>query len=185
MTNKIGICGHCCTGKTSVGKEVADRLGYEFISIGEYYRKKGVIERISDDWKLNNHVHRFTEELLLDPKDAVIDGRSVHMSGLDIKLNKGYISLMILLEAGFDTRLKRYLLRHPDNTIEEAKNKLRIRTVYTNQTLQEYYKFDVFDKNLFDRIYTTDDLEITDIASAIIIAVKEVEDGVTQITDRH
>ncbi|GAG09102.1 unnamed protein product, partial [marine sediment metagenome] len=77
MANKIGICGHCYVGKTTVGKELSQRLGYDFISIGDHCRENGIFERITDDWELNDYVQGFVTGLLQNPRDLIIDGRTI------------------------------------------------------------------------------------------------------------
>ena len=47
MTTKITLSGEVASGKTTIGKLLAERLNYEFISLGTIIREKADAEGLS------------------------------------------------------------------------------------------------------------------------------------------
>lgn len=47
MISKITISGEVASGKTTVGRELAEQLNYDFISLGEIIRERAALESLS------------------------------------------------------------------------------------------------------------------------------------------
>lgn len=167
MADKIAICGHCFVGKTTTGKKLAENLGYNFFSIGNYSRQNDLFNYFSSSHKLNDYIHRLVHELLSYPENMVIEGRTIHMS----MLSSGYCKnkyLSFLLTADLETQAKRYLKRNNSTSLQEAKNKAAKRNKNLNYHLQQYYGQEVFKENLFDYSIDTTCLTVEDVIDSMI-----------------
>lgn len=140
----ITLSGHPGTGKTVVGKELAERYGMEYIKIGEIFRdlmreQQGVevvdfVTRpeIIDEW-LDEYQRILMRDAIVDKRKIVLEGR---LSGLiareemDKANNEGApISSIqnLLFTADPNERARRITNRYPGMTAEEALIKTRSR----------------------------------------------------------
>lgn len=169
MKNKITLSGYAGSGKSTVGKEIAKLLNYEFVSIGNYTR-----EIVENDYQMT--INEFQKECKLNP-------------GLDHKIDQQFASmcntgnrLVIDYRLGFHFIKEAFhvLLKVKDKNASERLNSTNRKNedtapqdiTHRNQQMKErfqaLYKADFSDVENYDMVTETDDLTIKEIAQIII-----------------
>lgn len=139
----ISICGISGSGKSTISKLLAERLGYKHYSIGEIRRKMAVdrgmtlaeLNKLGEKEDFTDkEVDKFQEELGKKEDNFVIDGRtSFHFIPHSFK---------ILLKADLDTRAKR---TYKDERVSEKFEDLED----TKKNLKKRDESDVFRYNKY------------------------------------
>ena len=80
----IAVTGTPGVGKTTVSKLLAERLGYEYVSVKEFATEKGIGERVGEELEIDTGelATRMAEEFR--GKNVVIDGHLSHFVPADI-----------------------------------------------------------------------------------------------------
>lgn len=174
----ITISGQAGSGKSSVGRMLAERLGFRHYSMGDL-RRKAAYERgitLAEFNKLGekeDFTDRFVDELQekLGRKEdnIVVDGRtSFHFIPHSVK---------IYLYADIDVRARRVLKDERQaerfSTLEECKKALDEREGSDDLRYKKYYSIDVRDKDNYDYCIDTSR-----------ISVKETVDRITGLIGR-
>ncbi|MFO8020364.1 MAG: cytidylate kinase family protein [Promethearchaeia archaeon] len=174
----ITISGLHGTGKSSVGKAIANQLNYDYYSTGQAFRdlaeEKGLtLEEFSEyvennpeiDEQLDKKVLRIAKE-----GDIVID------SQLGGHLLQDIADFKVLLTAPLEIRVKRMSDR--DGTPYEAKlkeTKIRERSEY--ERFKELYGYDLRDKEqlkkIYDLIVSTEGVSKKKVIEKIMAALKD------------
>jgi len=169
----ITIAGTVGSGKSTVGRIIAKRLGLKHYSIGDLMREMAEQRKISlmDISKLAEKDRSIDEELDqrqislgMEDDDFVIDGRlSFHFIPKSFK---------IFLDADELVRAKRVLADNIrkehninlNNTVENMKR----RVLSEKKRYRKYYKINPYSKKLYDLIVDTTKLSPNEVADTII-----------------
>ncbi|MCG2863560.1 MAG: AAA family ATPase [Vulcanisaeta sp.] len=152
----VAISGAAASGKTSVARELASRLGYRFVSIGELFRRVAIERGISlielhkiaeHDFSIDRAVDRVAiEEARKD--NVVIEGHLAAWILRDIA------DVRIYLKADIRVRAQR-LSNRDGKTIDEALNEIRIREESNRRRYLAIYGIDINDLSIFDLVLDT------------------------------
>ena len=165
---KITIFGWVGSGKTSVGKELAKRLGYEFISTGNIFRAEAAelgitmheLERLYDA-DLNRD-KAFDEKIVVYTKDRnnfLIDSRLAWYFIPD--------TIKIKLVADEATRVKRVASRDKI-TPEQAAYDITFRENASKKRYLDLYGItEIAPDHLFDFILNTTNLQFEEVISEV------------------
>ena len=176
----ISICGPSGAGKGTVGEFIADTLGIEFYSAGDFFRQiadeKGMsVEELSEqaDKETDLEVDKRTLEKALN-KDCVVESRiSAWVLG-------DYADLTIYVTAGVEERARRVLenLENRDTEeggkdIEEVKRKIEKRDKDNERRYREYYGIDMQDREIFDLMIDNTEMGIEEQEMLVEKALKK------------
>jgi predicted cytidylate kinase len=178
MKNKISLSGLAGSGKTSIGKMLANKLGYEFISIGNYSRKFAEnkdmsINEFQDFCEKNPDIDSYLDKTfsnMLNTKDnLIIDYRLAHKF-IDNCFN-------VFLEVSEHEAAKRLLLANrasefSGQNVLEIQNTMNIRNNAMRTRFIELYETDFTDKKIYDLVVNTNNTTIEVITDIIIKKLK-------------
>ncbi|MFX1592312.1 MAG: (d)CMP kinase [Promethearchaeota archaeon] len=174
----IVISGLHGTGKSIIGKLIAERLGVQYYSTGQAFRDLA--------HEMNMTLEEFTKYVEKNPKvDQKLDNKIIEIARkgniiIDSQLG-GYIlksiaDFKILLTCPLEIRVKRMSER--DNTNYEKK--LKETTLREKSELKRFnrlYQIDLSDekeiKKLYDLIINTEKLTIEEVIDKILTVLKE------------
>jgi cytidylate kinase len=150
---KITIFGLAGTGTTTIGKMLAQKLGYTFISSGNIFRDTAK--------SLGMTIYEFDALCTKDPSyDKTLDDKLVEIGKtqdnfvLESRLAWHFIpdSYKVKLNCDFDTRIERVAYRD-GMTIDEAREKTIAREKAGEERYKVYYSiFDFGDNKYFDLV---------------------------------
>lgn len=139
----ISIIGFMATGKTTIGKELSERLNLEFIDIDKLIEEKmkttisEIFQTYGEDYF--RQIEKETIEGLMKLKDTVIScGGGACLDSENI-LNIRKNSLVILLEADPETIVQRTENDETRPLLKDRKGKEAIRKIMENRR-DSYYK---------------------------------------------
>ncbi len=175
---KITISGTAASGKSSVAKLLAKRLGYKHFSMGDVQRdiakKKGIT---------------ITELGILESKDKTIDleidkhqaeiGEQNDDFVLDSWLAAHFIpdAIKIFIDAEESVRAKRRFNHHRKeesfSSIEDARDDMRKRSAINQERWKRYYGFDFLDMDNYDYVIDGTDLDIEGVVNKILGLIKD------------
>lgn len=170
---KITIFGLAGTGTSTVGKLLAERLNYNFISTGNLFRAKAAALGLDlyQFEKLCNSNERVDKDF---DQEIAKYGKQHDNFVMDSRLAWYFIpdSIKIKFECDFDTRIKRVAMR--DNiSFDSAKEKTVIREADSKKRYQDYYGIaDLSDDKHFDFLIDTTSLAPEQITEEIIAYLK-------------
>lgn len=185
---QITLAGEIFSGKSTVGRILAGRLGYEFLSMGDIFRQEArdrnlTVVELSKLYEGTDADLKLDENLiaLKNTKGLVVDGRM----GWHFLVN----SLKVYLKASTSVKLERALASNRGNEeqLEEADElvphfEARRKSENVRYTLS--YGVDVSDESNFDLIIDTSDKTPIAVAEEIIAYVKanteNLESGLLQ-----
>jgi len=179
----ISISGKPGSGKSSVGKLVAKKLGMTYYSMGdlrrEMARKKGMtieeFNRLGEkDESTDRLVDEYQEELGRKKDNFVADGRtSFYFIPRSVK---------IFLDISMDEAAKRIFNEPKDNkkkrnekeyeTTDDVKNEIIERMQSDSKRYKKYYKFDCYDLSHYDFVLNTEKISIEKAAEKIVQYLK-------------
>ncbi|MGC9179745.1 MAG: (d)CMP kinase [Vulcanisaeta sp.] len=152
----IAISGQAASGKTTVARELANRLNYRFVSIGELFRKIAIQRGVS-----LLELHRIAETDF--SIDRAVDEETIREARKDNVVIEGHLVAWILrdvadvriyLKADIKARSQRLSTRD-GKSIEEALNEIRAREESNRKRYLVIYGIDINDLSLFDLIMDT------------------------------
>jgi len=171
---KITIFGMAGTGKTSTGKEIARRLGYEFFSGGDFARETAAKYGIT----INELDERSKTDSSIDiERDKVISefGRTHDNFIVEARLAWHFIpdSFRICFKCHFEERTKRIAGRERKD-LEQVREETRQREISIYDRFDKYYGLKDFedDKN-FDLIVDTQNNNFNQVVEIIMQALKD------------
>ncbi len=174
----ITISGAAGTGKSTVSKMVAEQLGYEHYSTGDFMREMAA-ERGVTIVELNQMAE---EDASLDKE---LDDRHVSLGEkkdnfvIDGRLSWHFIpkSFKVLLTASMDVRAKRILAdkirKELNNSIENVKSDIIKRETSEKIRYKELYGVNPYDLDHYDLVVDTDDKTPQEIVDIILKKVKK------------
>lgn len=175
---KITISGVVGSGKSTISRILADKLGYKHYSIGQFMREIA-----------NKRNMSLMELSRLAETDSTIDkeldarqlklGKEEDNFVIDSRLGFHFIpdSFKVFLSVNLDEAAKRILKdkRREEmyKTMEEASKALRRRMRSENVRYKEYYEIDFPKKEHFDLIMDTTNKAPEEVVEEIIKAIKK------------
>lgn len=171
---KITIFGMAGTGKTSTGKEVAKRLGYEFFSGGDFMRQTAAAMGLT--------LNQFEELNKTDSKydlerDKTIEefGKTHNNFIVEARLAWKFIpdSFRICFKCHLDERTRRIAGRE-NKDLEQVRHETRDREDSIYERFDKYYGLKDFeDSRNFDLIVDTEHNNFNQVVGIIMSSLKE------------
>jgi len=170
----ITISGLHGTGKSTIGKLLAEKLDLDYYSTGDAFRslaseKHMSLEEFSKYVEKNPQIDKELDQKILEiaseKNDLIIDSL---LSGYLLKDNADYT---ILLEAPLEIRIRRMMDRDDENYQKKLKE-TKLREMSEISRFKELYGIDIANeqlkKEIFDIIINTKDLSIEQVFNNII-----------------
>jgi cytidylate kinase len=173
----ITISGQAGSGKSSVSKGLAKKLGFRYYSIGDL-RREMAKQRGLTLAELNKlgETHDFTDKDV-DEFQAKL-GKEQNNFVIDGRLSFYFIpqSIKIYLDADLETRAKRVLkderkVEHFKN-LQDAIKGLKEREKSDKKRYKKYYNINCLDKKQYDYIIDTSNLTIKQVIDKIMEIIK-------------
>lgn len=167
---KITISGPIGSGKSTVGKILARRLGYEFFSGGYFFREQARRMGMSvEEFNLYAESH---PEIDRKQDDMIVDFLSSHdnivvesrLAGWMCQM-RGIEAFKVFLTASFETRLGRISRREGDR--EDLAALLRTREDSEQKRYLELYSIDYGTTDIYDLVINSDSLSANKVAEHI------------------
>jgi len=178
----ITICGGLGSGKSSTAKKVAEILGFQHFSSGDFFRQVGLelglsINEINIRAETDPKIDEMTDQKLRDMRDrekVVIDSRTAyHWIPESFKV---YLDLsQEIAKDRVLNSIKENKLRMASEQIssaEEAYTKMRERFLSEQKRYWNLYKIDNTNKNQFDLIVDTDKNNLEQVVEIIVSEYK-------------
>lgn len=173
MMTIISISGTAGSGKSTVGKLLAKKLGYNHYSMGDMQKEIAEEKGISllELGKLEEKDRSIDEEV---DQRQIDFGRKEDNFVIDSRLGFHFISnsIKIFLDAEIEERAKRILgdtIRKEHNVnLETTKEKMKKRVESEKKRYKEYYDLDPYDKNQYDMVIDTTDISPEDTVEKIL-----------------
>lgn len=152
----VAISGDIGTGKTTLAKKLAEKLGWKYLNAGEYFRA----------WHLENNIPLNETEKIPEEKDKELDlgfqekmrvGEStIFESRLAGWLSRDFKEVLkVLCVADFETAAKRASERD-EVSLEEGTNNAKIRSSALKEKFKKLYGVeDYLDPKYFDLVVDT------------------------------
>jgi cytidylate kinase len=175
---RITISGTPGSGKSTVARELAKRLGLEYNSIGTLLRELAK-EKEMDINQISKAALESSEiDLLLDEKQKEYAKKDNII--MDSRLGFHFIpgSVRIFLACDEDTAAKRIFgqerkdLNESYASLDEAREKIRFRQGIEKERYMKYYGIDYTNPENFDLIIDSSELPVNDIVESIISFLK-------------
>ncbi len=175
----ITISGLHGTGKSTIGKLIAEKLGIEYYSTGRAFRDLAQ--------EMNMTLAEFTEYAEKNPEiDKKLDNRIIEIAQkgnviIDSQLS-GYIlktlsDFNILLTGSLETRVKRMAQRDGHNYEEKIKE-TKMREKSELERFKQLYNIDLHNQRelnqIYDLIINTENLTVEEILTKILLRLEEV-----------
>jgi cytidylate kinase len=176
----IAICGEAGSGKSSVGRGLARRLGYRFYSAGDIRREMALKRGMSlaefnklgesEDFT-DREVDRLQEELGRKEDNFVVIGRtSAHFIPHAFK---------VFLDAELEERARRVFKDSQNrkeesySSLGEAREAIIERRKSDEGRYRKYYGINPFDKKGYDLVVDTTRIGIGEVVDKIMAALRE------------
>lgn len=169
---KISISGTPASGKSSVAKKVAEKLGYEHYSMGDLQRqianeKNITIQQLSkleaEDKSIDEEIDNKQRKLGKQKDDFVIDSRLAPHFVTD--------AVKIFVDADPNIRAERRVGQKRDeesfDSTEDAFDHMQKRQKEDQDRFIKYYDFDFLDMTNYDLVVDTTGLTVEDAAEKI------------------
>ena len=175
---RITIGGTAGSGKSTVAKLLARKLGYKHYSMGDFQREIAEEKKISllELGKLEEENRSLDEEV--DQRQIDL-GRNDDDFVIDARLGFHFIpnSVKIFLDADFKERAKRILadiIRKEHNVnLENTKKNMKIRKASEQKRYKKYYDIDPYDKSHYDLVIDTTSITPEEVVEKILGFVKK------------
>ncbi len=177
---RITLNGKAGSGKSTVSKLLAEKLGLKHYSSGDFMREmakeKGITlaelskQAEQDSGAIDKEIYERQKELGKKEDNFVIDGRlsAFFIPNADFK---------IFLDSDEEVRVKRIFgdKREMESAkdLEELEEKLKKREASEVKRYKQYYGFDCYDKSNYDFIIDTTKLTVEETADKIIELIKK------------
>lgn len=175
----ITISGRQGAGKTTIAKELAETQNYKFLSVGDLQGEIAInrgltINELMELGKKEKRIH-----LEMDKKIIEI-GKTRDNIVLEGWLAFHFIphSYKIFLDVKKNVGAKRIFRDKREDepkakTLEEIKERLKIRLTDTHQSFKKYYSIDFLDPSHYDFILDTTNLTTQQVINKISLKIKD------------
>jgi len=174
---RIAISGPPGSGKTTVARRVAKKLGFELILTGKIFRKQAMdagvdvlqYNRMAErnpeiDKKLDEEIVRIARE----KDDIVIEGRLagqlLERSGID--------AFKVFITASRKTRASRIAQREGTSREEEL-NRLKSREDSEKRRYLEFYGIDIDDLSVYDLVVDSNDISAQRVSEIVLEEIRK------------
>ena len=185
----IAISGLHGTGKSVVGKAVAEYFGLAYHSTGQLFRNIAKERGLS----LEELSHQAEKDHLIDNtidfriKQLALKGNCILDNQLSPYLLKDIVEYCILLTCEKETRIKR-MMERDSHDIQKKIAETEIREQSERRRFIEFYGIDIADPELikqrFNLILDTTNLNTQEVISKIVDAIKEY-DGFSSVDPKN
>ncbi|MBQ8251677.1 MAG: cytidylate kinase family protein [Alphaproteobacteria bacterium] len=171
----ISLSGMLGSGKSTVGKMLAQKLGYTFYSTGSAQRKiaqeRGIttleLNKLSmTDTSIDNQIDGVFKTLVQEEKDFVVDSRLAFFfipSSFKVKLN---IDTKVAAERIFNDKTRTEERAY--QSVDEAETDLKTRRALEVERFKNLYHVDIDNEANFDLIIDTTDKTPEEICEKIL-----------------
>ncbi|MBU0999266.1 (d)CMP kinase [Patescibacteria group bacterium] len=179
----ITICGSLGSGKSSTAKKVAEVLGFQHFSSGDFFRQVGLelglsINEINKRAETDPKIDEMTDQKLRDMRDKekiVIDSRTAyHWIPESFKI---YLDLSTeIAKNRILNNLKENPLRQQSegtSTLEDIYEKMRERFASEQKRYWDLYKINNTEKSNFDLIIDTNKNNLEQVVEIIVAEYKK------------
>ncbi len=169
--SRITISGTIGSGKSSTGKALAAKLGYEFLSGGQIFRKQArdlgmTLEAFEKKAELDPVFDRKQNDVLVEylkkNDDTVMESR---LSAF-LAIQSGIDCFRVFLDADEDTRITRFSGREHIG-LEESRSMIREREKSDSERFMDFFGVDHRDPQLYNVIIDTTRLSVKEAAEQI------------------
>lgn len=159
----VAISGQVASGKTTVARLLANKLGYRFVSIGELFRKiaaeRGLtLMQLHEAAERDHSIDKYVDQVSIEEAkkgNVVIEG---HLAAWIVK---DYADVKVYLKASLATRASR--LAHREGiSIDAAINEINAREESNRRRYLTIYSIDISDLSIFDLVVDTTLININD-----------------------
>lgn len=169
----ITISGKAGSGKSTVAKKLAEKIGHKHYSVGDLMRGMAKEKRLSllelgkraeKDKKIDMELDERQIKLGEKEKNFVIDGR---LTAFFIKK----ANLKVFLDCDVKVRAKRILKDErkdeKSKNLKEVIKKINEREESERKRYKKYYKVDYYNKKLYDLIIDTSSIPVEEVIMTI------------------
>ncbi len=171
----IAVSGQPASGKTTIARMLAERLGLRFVSSGTLFR------RLAEERKIPLlEFHKLAES---DPSiDKYVDNMAIEEAKRGDVVIEGHLAAWILrdladvkiyLKADLKARAQR-LAQREGKSIEEALSEVKMREELNRRRYLSIYGIDIYDLSIFDLVLDDTYLTPEETLSIILMYVKPV-----------
>ncbi|MBI2130431.1 cytidylate kinase family protein [Candidatus Woesearchaeota archaeon] len=179
----ITISGKAGSGKSTVAKVLASKLGLKHYSIGDIMREMAVKRGLSllelnkkaeTDKSIDDELDSKLKKLGNEGRNFVIDGRltAFFIPNADVK---------IFLDADENVRAARIIkdkrALEKDQDVKQMLVNIELRESSEKKRYKQYYGVDYHDKSLYDNVIDTTDLSAEQVVKEILGIVERKKSG--------
>lgn len=174
---KITISGTPASGKSSIAKLLAEKLGFEHFSMGDFQREIASQKGISIEELGKLEAEDKSIDLMVDKEQEKI-GKENDSFVMDSRLAAEFVpdSVKLFVDADENIRAERRLGHKRDtesfDDIEKAKESMNSREEVNRERWVRYYDFDFLDMSNYDYVLDSSDITIEEGVEKIIQFLK-------------
>jgi cytidylate kinase len=153
----ITVSGPAGSGKSTLGADLAEELGLEYVSGGDIFRTIAVerdltpleLNRLAEENdEIDRDLDRRLRETARKQGDTVLESRLAGWMAAE------HADLRIWLDAPIDIRVERIADRE-DKSLEQAREETQARSESEKRRYTEYYNIDFDDLSIYDLVVNT------------------------------
>ena len=174
----ITISGTPGSGKTTISRELAKKLGYKHYSVGDFMRELAKEENVTLEEFSKQAEKSVDIDKKLDEKSSEL-GKKEDNFVMDTRLgfhfipNSFKIKLIVDSKIGAERIFRDLREGESFESVEEAIEKIKTRMNSERKRYAEYYDIDIDDESNFDIVIDTSDKNPEEIFEEILKKIKE------------